>query len=936
MAPDIRRPTVVVTGDLVVDVNLTHSPVSLSYYAQALPVSALGLRAGGAWFLKDVVAMACEGTQVIGPEPPVHLCADSSGKYAQSLQVWRQVPKVAGKPEDVVWRIAEFLGCERPDCGQDHPNVPDDLEGRVVLVVDDLGLGFTATEKWWPRILKEGDGPAAVVVKATSLPDHSAFWQRLQALESDVTVVLSVETLREAGARIAAPLSWDQAVEEIQEEFTNGLAHERLARFRRVVIRYGVEGAASFTRRRLGDPGGPKPLGDMRFERFVYQPDALPGDARGKAPAITFGATSALTAAVVRHEVGRCSEPSVNDYPVFIALGRGLRAARVGHQLGGGEEAKGTEPDAALGEMARILTWSETKKKDDDEKEPAGDFCSAFDHEVLDDPDSRGTPGKSDLLGDASGRKRDYLMAKAVEVVLRGAEAALAAAPRAKYGKYVTTDREEIERINAIRYLIEGYLRNDSDTRPLSIAVFGPPGAGKSTAIKNLAAELFPQGQAKLEFNLAQMSDTSLGPAFQLVRDASIRKVFPLVFWDEFDSDGLKWLKHFLAPMQDAEFSHEGTMHPLGKCIMIFAGGTCQTFEDFRAKAFSDPGGKQEEGPCQRKAPDFVSRLRGHLNVKGPNPIAETQCPPPPDDPEGVRKDFDERAKNDPQYLIRRAIILRSSILEYFPQLMDQRTKQVAISVSLARAFLEAGDLAHGGRSLNAMVAMSTVGTALYYNATQLPAKDFVEMHAPDLPKRPYWPELEPPVIEELARACHTYWLVDKVLAAKLDDSAADEAEKEMTRAKLLALPYRELRDQVDGGRLTRWCWSGDRLQKPYDQLTEDGKEGNRRTARETSAKLAAAGCRVVRQEQADGGSRLEDCQPILDLLALAEHDSWLRGYLLAGFEFASETNKQLRLHVDVVPFDKVPEAHQNFDHAIVRSIPAALAEQGYAVIAPA
>jgi DNA replication protein DnaC len=94
--------------------------------------------------------------------------------------------------------------------------------------------------------------------------------------------------------------------------------------------------------------------------------------------------------------------------------------------------------------------------------------------------------------------------AKVLEVVLRGAEEGLRAVPKARYGAFLTVDREEIERINSIRSLITSYRTNPADRRPLSIAVFGPPGSGKSFAIKQLGVELLGKAQTVLEFNLSQ------------------------------------------------------------------------------------------------------------------------------------------------------------------------------------------------------------------------------------------------------------------------------------------------------------------------------------------------------------------------------------------------------------------------------------------------
>ena len=110
------------------------------------------------------------------------------------------------------------------------------------------------------------------------------------------------------------------------------------------------------------------------------------------------------------------------------------------------------------------------------------------------------------------------------------------------------------------------------------------------------------------------------------MRDASIRFEIPLVFWDEFDTGDLKWLPDFLAPIQDAEFFAAGLKHPFGKCIFVFAGGTSSRFDEF--KAWRRHGETHEQHtddiwyPSFKavKGPDFISRLRGFVDVKGPNP----------------------------------------------------------------------------------------------------------------------------------------------------------------------------------------------------------------------------------------------------------------------------------------------------------------------------
>jgi len=102
---------------------------------------------------------------------------------------------------------------------------------------------------------------------------------------------------------------------------------------------------------------------------------------------------------------------------------------------------------------------------------------------------------------------------------------------------------------------IETYGENRRVDRPLSLAVFGQPGSGKSFAIKQLAEEIFGDEAKVFEFNLTQFREWGdLVLAFHLIRDAAAKGRIPFVFWDEFDTGGHKWLEHFLAPMQDADF----------------------------------------------------------------------------------------------------------------------------------------------------------------------------------------------------------------------------------------------------------------------------------------------------------------------------------------------------------------------------------------------
>jgi hypothetical protein len=89
-------------------------------------------------------------------------------------------------------------------------------------------------------------------------------------------------------------------------------------------VRFGTAGAAYFER----PADGSKEDGSkhVKLVRFLYHPDEQEGDWEQQRPGQIFGATSIMTAAVVRHVL----EPE--SFPIFLALGRALNAARIIHE----------------------------------------------------------------------------------------------------------------------------------------------------------------------------------------------------------------------------------------------------------------------------------------------------------------------------------------------------------------------------------------------------------------------------------------------------------------------------------------------------------------------------------------------------------------------------------------------------------------------------
>ncbi|MDR0461414.1 MAG: ATP-binding protein [Nitrososphaerota archaeon] len=196
--------------------------------------------------------------------------------------------------------------------------------------------------------------------------------------------------------------------------------------------------------------------------------------------------------------------------------------------------------------------------------------------------------------------------------------------PYLRYKKLITYDRSEIEALRNTYHLFRFYIDNEKIDTPLSICVFGPPGSGKSFAVEQIIESIGKENDKRIfKFNLSQMKEDDLAHVFHQIRDAGLEKKLPIVFFDEFDSTigdkgTLGWIKHFLAPMQDGKFlDDKGRTHVIGRAIFIFAGGTYHCMNELKtAKAVTKDKTK--------KIPDFLSRLKGYIDIIGPNPMNNT------------------------------------------------------------------------------------------------------------------------------------------------------------------------------------------------------------------------------------------------------------------------------------------------------------------------
>ncbi len=282
--------------------------------------------------------------------------------------------------------------------------------------------------------------------------------------------------------------------------------------------------------------------------------------------------------------------------------------------------------------------------------------------------------------------------------------------------------------------------------------------------------------------------------ALHQVRDEALRGKIPLVFWDEFDTSlagtPLGWLRYFLAPMQDGSFLEGQVTHPIGRAIFVFAGGTCERMEEFGKKLSEDP--KENEKIFRAvKGPDFKSRLKGFINILGPNP---------------------QKGVYDPYFIIRRAILLNSLLRRLTPQFF---TPALQMDDLLLDAFLEISTFLHGVRSMESIISMSQLSGKTRFERSCLPPVSQLNLHVIgwEFMARVQKLKFEGDALEKLARAVHEDFCAYMQQKGYQFGEQTDEAAKPKTHSSLV----------------------------PFDELPEGEKDQNTQYALDIPRKLAAS-----------------------------------------------------------------------------------------------
>jgi len=752
-----------------------------------------------------------------------------------------------------------------------------------LLVLDDAGFMFRhAAARPIAALAERLAGEDGFILLKMSEPvAQGELWHMLATDFADRLVCLvAARDLRREKLGLGRGLSWEATLDDLRLALNTNPAARNLLGCRHLIVTFSSEGALWLERR---DREAPR-------ARVCLDPARAEGEWAAQFEGEVIGFHCAMAAALAiglaTHTDARRSDPkAVLD--LLPAVEAGLLAMRDLAQYGHGVVGDELPTGYPAARIAGKILDARGGKQDGTERLARIEIGC---------PPKSGAPAADWSMVEASRQalgsaQRRSLIGLARQVVLRGT-GVLQRLPHAQFRKLVTADHAEIEALRHIRLRMRVYEELQKPKRPLTIGVFGPPGAGKSFGVQQLAEDVFGK-EAWREFNLSQFRDpTDLNGAFHQVRDLALSGRTPVVFWDEFDSRELLWLQYLLAPMQDGRFQDGQLNHAIGKCVFIFAGGTSWSFAEFSPRQDTAPTEAQRAAMGVfrlRKGPDFVSRLDAFMDVLGPNPRSLL-------DEAGERK----VDPDDVGYPLRRALLIRA-------YLGCRPADRVDFDPDLLHALLRVSRYRHGARSLEKLMDLLRGADGLVVRRSNLPRPAQLEMHV-DVPE-----------------------FIDLVHGAAGELTSADQSGVLEVLAAGVHDTWRAL-GQKEGWKMQP------NFDKPYAELKEIDKEDNRVGARRMPEVLALVGLGLRRNEKGAPAAVPDDelraqLEQNIERLAEAEHDGWVEHRSRNGWRFAERRDDTKKLHPDMLPYAKLPEVEKGKDRNTIRHYPDFATRAGYRIV---
>ena len=769
------------------------------------------------------------------------------GKHLQRYGIWKP-----SENNDRVWRMVEPLGYGKstkstevytPTMCVDPNSIPQ------ILIINDNGLGFRhySASGAWPKAIQDEKELEWIILKMSRPVAQGDLWRRLISNFQDrLVVVVSINDIRREEVYITKGISWEKTALELVNELLHNPCIQPLLSCKHLIIKMGMEGAI-WVENAHSQP---------RFTLF-YDPAHIEDEWKEQWTGNAIGYLTCFATGVILPFIERLDPPQIES-----GIQSGLSAMRLMHTEGHGAVSH-KQPHFPYGKVANDLIAPTyhfhnieiPSSSTEDIATSRWTILSGYNNEAVNQRPLYGIARRTALLGPK----------------------ALSHIPVARFGKLLTVDRSEIESLQNIRKLMINYINHGDSKRPLSVAVFGPPGSGKSFGIIQIAKGILDDDVPILNFNLSQFSNPlELVGALHQVRDKVLEGKTPVIFWDEFDSNDYMWLQYFLAPMQDGRFMEGQIFHPIGKCVFVFAGGTSFDMENF------GPSRKDKEGIRQfklKKGPDFVSRLNGYLNVLGPN-RRQTY---------NTDKDVWQNDPDDICFPIRRAFLIRTNLGLHKDERLD-------IDKGILSALLEIDRYHHGSRSMSRILSQLHHSGVPSIRRSDLPSEEVFSVHA-------------------------DYFKFLKIINRDI---------KFQTKADELAPHIHEVFRDLG----TTEGWLDEKMDISYQSLPDEYKEDNLNAAMRIPQVLGMVGLYIVPDDYSKSEENIDQIiEDNIELLAEAEHNGWMHHKLKNGWRLGKIRDDDNLIHPCLLPYDQLSEQDKDKDRNAVRKYPDIIAKAKFQIV---
>lgn len=500
--------SIVIAGDVTMDCNiaLSQEKIGNEQNWNTSKLASVNWQRGSVLMLTDLIRTLVkqagflkEGEnikdKVICRQDSLNRSGKNSDCFYAKWSLFDFEARKSDKSQEKVWRVEEFLGYQQLD--KMHPTsstekeiekpIQDNEEAEIVIL-DDANLGFRNQEnpENWTRTLLNKKKRPWVLIKMCGPVAQGNLWNYLHNNHAEKLIaVLTIDDLRLTDVQISRELSWELTAQDLVRELIFNPSVNSLSDCAFVIVLFGTEGAILFSNHRPAEKNKDHYIMPKSF--LFFDPKVIEGMWQQNHPGGIIGYKTCMAASVAlsllqyieereNADERKKDEESKIEEAIKKAVNSGLLAMRKLHLEGyGKKKSKITETKLAF--PNKLI--AEQLIKFDKTKTP---FVSCEIRPTVSASDLNKQENNRNLWTILGDRYREGLEGVARRIVIEGTENVLNDVPLGSFGKLLTVDRREIENLRSIRTLVSEYVEKGSD-KPISIAVFGSPGSGKSSAL---------------------------------------------------------------------------------------------------------------------------------------------------------------------------------------------------------------------------------------------------------------------------------------------------------------------------------------------------------------------------------------------------------------------------------------------------------------------